>query len=549
MSASSKKKQRSEESVAKLTEKQLAERKETRQLKIYTTVFVVVLALMLVAAIGFGITKGIRNSGILARSTTALTIDGTELNSAEMSYFYVDAVQNYLSTYGDYISMFGPDTSKPLNEQVFSQETGKTWADYFLELAQQQAVNVYALSNAAQAAGHTLSEAEKAEIDATISNLGLYGAYYGFSDAGQYIKAMYGNGADEASLRAYMERNALASSYSSAYSNSLTFTDEELADCDAEDPIQYNSYSYNSYYLPVSAFYEGGTANDSGVTTYSDEEKAAAAEKALETAQALTGESITSLEALDGAIASLAINAEAEEPVASTAFKNVLYSQVNSVIASWVTEEGRTEGDVTYIENSSTTTAEDGTETTTVNGYYVVYYLGMTDNNFPLANVRHILVSFQGGTADANGNTVYTDAEKAAAKLEAEDLLAQWQSGKASEETFAEMAKEHSTDPGSADNGGLYEGVYPGQMVAAFNDWCFDGRKPGDTGIVETNYGYHVMFYSGDNETTFRSYMLKNTLTNKAYDAWYQGLVEAANASMVPGKTTYLPMDMVINGR
>ena len=86
-------------------------------------------------------------------------------------------------------------------------------------------------------------------------------------------------------------------------------------------------------------------------------------------------------------------------------------------------------------------------------------------------------------------------------------------------------------------------------MVAAFNDWCFDGRKPGDTGIVETNYGYHVMFYSGDNETTFRSYMLKNTLTNKAYDAWYQGLVEAANASMVPGKTTYLPMDMVINGR
>ena len=33
-------------------------------------------------------------------------------------------------------------------------------------------------------------------------------------------------------------------------------------------------------------------------------------------------------------------------------------------------------------------------------------------------------------------------------------------------------------------------------MVEEFNDWCFDAaRKPGDTGIVETPYGYHVMYF------------------------------------------------------
>ena len=33
-------------------------------------------------------------------------------------------------------------------------------------------------------------------------------------------------------------------------------------------------------------------------------------------------------------------------------------------------------------------------------------------------------------------------------------------------------------------------------MVPAFNDWCFDeARKEGDTGLVKTNYGYHVMYY------------------------------------------------------
>ena len=35
-------------------------------------------------------------------------------------------------------------------------------------------------------------------------------------------------------------------------------------------------------------------------------------------------------------------------------------------------------------------------------------------------------------------------------------------------------------------------------MVQTFNDWCFDeSRQPGDSGIVETDYGYHIMYFSG----------------------------------------------------
>jgi hypothetical protein len=64
------------------------------------------------------------------------------------------------------------------------------------------------------------------------------------------------------------------------------------------------------------------------------------------------------------------------------------------------------------------------------------------------------------------------------------------------------LAKENSTDPGSADNGGLYEEVYPGQMVESFNDWCFDpARQPGDTDIVETDYGFHIMYFVSKSDT------------------------------------------------
>jgi hypothetical protein len=58
------------------------------------------------------------------------------------------------------------------------------------------------------------------------------------------------------------------------------------------------------------------------------------------------------------------------------------------------------------------------------------------------------------------------------------------------------MAIESSEDGGSAANGGLYTRVHEGRMVPEFNDWCFDDvRKFGDTALVKTTYGYHVMFF------------------------------------------------------
>ena len=33
-------------------------------------------------------------------------------------------------------------------------------------------------------------------------------------------------------------------------------------------------------------------------------------------------------------------------------------------------------------------------------------------------------------------------------------------------------------------------------MVETFTDWCFDSsRQPGDNGMVETEYGYHLMYF------------------------------------------------------
>ena len=106
------------------------------------------------------------------------------------------------------------------------------------------------------------------------------------------------------------------------------------------------------------------------------------------------------------------------------------------------------------------------------------------------------------------------------AKAEAEALLAEFLAGNATEEDFAALANEKSTDTGSNTNGGLYENITPGSMADTFDAWCFDEtRQPGDTGIVETQYGYHIMYFSGYGEV-YQNYLVESKMAQEDYTAW-----------------------------
>lgn len=544
MSASSKKKLRAEENASKLTEKQTAQQKEAKKLQIYTIAFTAMIAVMVVAALWIGISRTITNSGIRQKNTIALTLGDHKLSSVEFNYFYIDAVNNFANQYGSYAQMMGLDLTKPLDQQVTNEETGSTWADDFIASAQENARAAYALADEAERVGYTLPQEQQDNIDLYSSNLEGYAKLYGYSKVDDYLRAMYGNGSSKESYLDYYTRNVLASAYQNEYRNSLTYTDEEITAKDSEDTGAYSSFSYHQYYLSTSRFLEGGTTGEDGSTTYSQEEKDAAQKKAEEAAKSLLEGEINSVEDFDAAIAALPVNADSDPAPTSTAYTDQLASRLGSTVADWIKDPARKAGDTTYIASSSTSTAEDGTEVTTVNGYYVLYFDGSSDNRFPLVNVRHILVSFEGGTTE-NGVTTYSDEEKAAAKEKAEDILSQWKAGDATEDSFAALASEKTTDPGSKDSGGLYEKVYPGQMVQAFNDWCFDdSRKPGDTDIVETDYGYHVMYFSSEADITYRDYMITEALRSNDASTWYDALVDAV--TVTEGDSKYLRKDLIL---
>lgn len=133
-----------------------------------------------------------------------------------------------------------------------------------------------------------------------------------------------------------------------------------------------------------------------------------------------------------------------------------------------------------------------------------------------LVNVRHILVYPEGADGTNLATQEFSDEAWAASEKKAQEILDQFLAGDKTEESFAALANEYSEDPGSNTNGGLYENVSEGEMVAAFNDWCFDAaRQVGDTGIVKTNYGYHVMYFSGS-QTTWQRYARNDYMVENA---------------------------------
>jgi len=95
------------------------------------------------------------------------------------------------------------------------------------------------------------------------------------------------------------------------------------------------------------------------------------------------------------------------------------------------------------------------------------------------ASVRHILLLTQGKN----------DTEKAEVQKRMEEILARVKSG----ENFSELAKEYSEDPGSKENGGLYEDFGRGRMVKPFEDAAFSVPVGEISDIVETTYGYHII--------------------------------------------------------
>ncbi|MBE6958553.1 MAG: hypothetical protein E7447_05320 [Ruminococcaceae bacterium] len=540
---------------------------------------------------------------------TLSTTDLTYFYMDAISEHQQNVYNQYYNSFGNYWSiMLGFDTTKALNAQNYDEKGEKTWADHFIGTAIDTAKDTYALYDDAKAKGYKLSDSEQKELDSYFDNLDIYATYYGYSSVESWLRNRYGVGANESTYKEYYEVCTLASSYLTKYAEDLKYDPEDYRAYEKDKFDDYSTVGYVYYTMKYNSYLGEGTKSEDGkTTTWTDEEKAAAREAMKADMEALLAAGVVDKESFDKAIAAWEINKTEEDKKdetdkdestdsenkdetnkdetnkdetnkdesdknnssssSSSSTKKVPtstevkyaffeYITIHAEALEWMKEADRKAGDLkafevyTYAEHEDKD-HEHGTEDCkcdkTTDGYTIVLYTGRNDHQYKMVNVRHILVKFEGGKT-VNNEKVYSDEEKAKAKAEAEDLLQQWKDGKANEESFGELANKESDDQnGKVTNGGLYEDIYMGQMVEAFEEWCFaEGRKAGDTGIVETEYGYHVMYFSSFDEMTYRDVMIENDMRVEDTEKWHDGLVEKQTSEVVNlGQMKY---DLVLEG-
>ena len=483
----------------------------------HTKLYGIVIALVAVAAVFILVW----NSGMIQRSSTAVTINGESYSPAQVQYYYHSTLENVVNQYVSAVGMPPFDYSKSLRDQVYDQESGKSWHDYILEEAVKALTAEVALADKAKEEGFELSQASKDNVKMVLDQLETNWAINGFTSRDAFMRATFGPYMTYDALVELLNMRALAGDYAVQYVNSLEY---DQAAFDAY--YQENAKTLDTYTVSQAVFQAKVDTVDAegNPLELTDEEK----KTALAEAEALAKADAQAFQSrLEAGEDFEALAAEFSDKLYHTsAHEKRTGSSVNSSYVEWAQDDARKAGDITMTEYTSDT----------VHNYYVALFEGRELDRTKTANVRHILVA---AATDA-GQDQPTQAQYDEAYAKAEKLLADWEAGEATEEAFAALAKENSADPGSAANGGLIANVNStSTYVPEFQNWCMDpARKPGDTGLVQNTgsatKGWHIMYYVKDGEPVWKQ-NARSDMVTKDYSAWEAQLTESYEIQLGSG--------------
>lgn len=528
--------------------------------KLITTIATAAVACLIVACLAL---SAIVNTGILLRSRNVAKTDNFSASGSVAAYLIYSQAQEMAALYQQY----GLDyTVAQVLETSFDSMAENTVA----QLRQMLLLCEYAKKN-----NISLSDDDKEAIENYMNSI-EEAASSNLYSTGAYIKLMYGTGVNESDIRKSLELNYLANAAYKVLEKEFDaqVTDEAINKYIEENIDQFYMVDYLTYTFTAELTAAGAEATEEEKAAYeadktalkaladklaecktADEFKAAAADYIVNTVCSEEFDTLYAKEALTDAPAEDVLKADkanilslvlksltSEEEVkfeksaddaynnalseifdelcdeAETAYTDLLVEDTYHYdpetkeedikeLDKWLWDEATKEGDTKVITS-------EGDKKSTYSAYLLTKGSHMDESE--TRDVAHILVQFESDNP--------TDEEKAAAKAEAEQILADFLAGEQTKDAFEKLGQEKTDDSGV-----IYEGVYKGQMVEEFENWCFDeARKTGDTGIVETTYGYHVMYFIGEGKLVWEN-NAHNGAVGELFEAWLDNEATACN--------------------
>lgn len=467
------------------------------------------LAIFLAAVIAVVATFGVRYYTVpngkegkyMNPASVVATVDGQKISIGMYDYYYASIV-SYYEQYASY-GYYSLDTTKDYSKQYTTDDDGNkiSWQKFFETEALKEVEQITTYYSKALEEGVTLTSAQKKTIDKQISTLKDSASQNDVS-LDQYIKANFGTYCSEDTIRIMLEQYYLSANYKGKFKCETKVTDNDV---DKYYNDHKNDYKKIEFYYIASPY--DATDDNSKNESIKTAEKIMAKMKDKKSVIALVPEVYSSY--IDSQVKS------SMEQDSTLTEKKAREEAIKSYESNVVTTVSGSESP--FDDKMNTWLFSDDTKVGSKK-YYIdesagyIYIVLKTSKasveEDETYTVRHILVAPESGSNSSSSTsekTEYTDEQWAAAKKKADSILAKFNKTDKSEYEFAKLAEQYSTDSASTSSGsndsfgGLYESVTLGQMVPDFEKWSIDdSRKYGDTGIVKSDYGYHIMFFIND---------------------------------------------------
>ena len=288
---------------------------------------------------------------LAAGDTVVATIGEHQLTNDKLQVYYWMEIQNFLNNYGAYAAYFGMDYTQPLDTQL--EEEGLTWQQYFLDTALNNWHQVQSMNLMAKEAGLSLDAESAAYLEGLDDYLEQTAAANGVS-VEELMVGNFGPGADKEDYRYFQELYLQGVPYYQAELEKMVPTQEDLETYFAEHEAEYaqSGVTKDSKFVDVRHILvqvKGGTTDENGAVTYSDEEW-----KTCETeAQAILDAWLAG-EKTEDSFAALATE-KTEDPGSQATgglYQQVYEGQMVPEFNDWCFDESRQYGDYGLVRTS-----------------------------------------------------------------------------------------------------------------------------------------------------------------------------------------------------
>ncbi|MBO4869331.1 MAG: hypothetical protein J5585_06425 [Clostridia bacterium] len=462
--------------------------------KVLTIFIAVVLVIGLLVAV-------LQPTGVMdyisLHTRTALKSENYKVSNAQFMYMTYLIYNNYYSTivnsYGSqYASYFGLDRSLPLSQQKYYGSDDISWLDACVTEATSTLSDVLSLCEAARAEGYKMTDEDKQSVENNIQSLKDYAkeSNYSLSTA---IAAMYGSkGITKGDIKGMLEMQTLASSYASYLSDGFTYTDDDYNKYYDENKLEYLKADYYSY--TVKADYE---------TNAKDDEKT----EAISAAKAKADELLQKIEGGEDFV-TVIFNyekelAEAEKAAAEQSGDEERITNANKALEELTEESIKTKVLTTEHANADTeadkwifadTPATDGAsklvsadESATI--YQIVKSAYRDEYN--TISIRELDLTLSSFTNED------------AMKEKAEEMIAEFEKGDKTGESFDKLAEKFSTDTIKINSTGLVKDTAKSgsthEELIEVDEWLFSAdRNQGDYKyFVFADEGLSIYYFEG----------------------------------------------------